>query len=66
MKKTATSLLFVLTFISLSGCSSAQLYNSLQDAQRDRCDRLADPDRAQCLRNNSTDYDTYKKQQERH
>jgi hypothetical protein len=65
MKKTAISLLFVFPVLCLSGCTTAQVYSSLQDAQRDRCERLAEPDRTQCLRSNSTDYETYKKQRER-
>lgn len=65
MKKIAISFLFILPILSLPGCTTSQVYSSLQDAQRDRCDRMAEPDRTQCLRNNSTDYETYKKQQER-
>lgn len=57
--------LFMLTVICLSGCTTGQVYNSLQHAQRDRCGHLPEPDRTQCLRNNSTDYETYKKQQQR-
>lgn len=49
---------------ALSGCTAEQVYGSLQDAQRDRCDKMMEPDRSQCLRNNATDYETFKK--ERH
>lgn len=64
MKKIAITLILMFPIMFLSGCTTAQWYDSLQDAQRDRCDRLMEPDRSQCLRNNSTDYQTYEKQRQ--
>jgi hypothetical protein len=60
MKKLAVAILFSSSFAALSGCAEL-VYDSLQDAQRDRCEKMMEPDRSQCLRNNSTDYDTFKK-----
>jgi hypothetical protein len=62
MKKIAVAILLLSSFAALSGCSTEQVYNSLQDAQRDRCGKMMEPDRSQCLRNNSTDYETFKKE----
>lgn len=62
MKKIALALLFTSSFTGLTGCTAAQVYSSLQDAQRDRCQTMMEPDRSQCLRNNSSDYETFKKE----
>jgi hypothetical protein len=64
MKKILMLSLFLSTTISLTGCAE-MAYDSLQDAQLDRCKQRMEPDRSQCVRNNSTDYETYKKQREK-
>jgi hypothetical protein len=61
MKRTALTILLTSSFTILAGCTTEQVYDSLQDAQRDRCQKMMEPDRSQCLRNNSTDYETYRK-----
>jgi len=63
MKKLILAILLTSSFAGLSGCSSAQMYDSLQDAQRDRCYQMMEPDRSQCLRNTTTDYESFKKSQ---
>lgn len=65
MHKTSLALLWTALFAALSGCTTADMYDTLQDVQRDRCQKLMGPDRDQCLRNNSTDYRTYEKQRRR-
>ena len=48
----------------LSACSTADIYDSLQDHERDRCSAMSDPDRAACMNRASTSYDDYKKQRD--
>jgi hypothetical protein len=62
MKKIAVAILFTSSLSVLSGCTTEQVYSSLQDAQRDRCEKMMEPDRSQCLRNNASDYETFKKE----
>ena len=50
---------------ALSGCTSAQLYDSLQDEARDDCARRTQTDTAGCKRASSQDYDHYKKERAR-
>jgi hypothetical protein len=61
MKRTALAILLTSSFTVLAGCTTEMAYDILQDAQRDRCQKMMEPDRSQCLRNNSTDYETFKK-----
>lgn len=46
----------------LSACTTANIYDSLQDHARDRCNAMSDPDRTTCLNQSSTKYDDYKRQ----
>ena len=62
MKRIALTILLTSLFTVLAGCTTEMAYDILQDAQRDRCQKMMEPDRSQCLRNNSTDYDTYRKE----
>jgi hypothetical protein len=48
----------------LSACSTANIYDSLQDHERDRCSAMSDPDRTTCMNRSSASYDDYKKQRE--
>jgi len=48
----------------LSACSTADIYDSLQDHERDRCSAMSDPDRTACMNRASTNYDDYKKQRD--
>ncbi|WP_332879636.1 hypothetical protein [Massilia sp. S19_KUP03_FR1] len=49
---------------ALSACSTANIYDSLQDQARDRCSAMSDPDRSTCMNSSSTSYDDYKKQRD--
>ncbi|HEU4776833.1 MAG TPA: hypothetical protein VFS95_08405 [Telluria sp.] len=49
----------VILLSTLTGCTTELIYGSLQDSARDRCAKLSETDRAACLRNASTSYDSY-------
>lgn len=49
----------------LAGCTTAQMYDSLQDEARDDCARRTQTDTAGCKRANSQDYEQYKKERGR-
>lgn len=49
---------------ALSACSTADMYDSLQDHERDRCSAMSEPDRSACLKRSSATYDDYKKQRD--
>jgi len=55
----------VALIISLSACSAAQTYNSLQDFAIDGCNKGASADRAACLTRVSQGYDSYKRDREK-
>ncbi|MBJ7309814.1 hypothetical protein ACFOLJ_10515 [Rugamonas sp. CCM 8940] len=48
----------------LSACTSAQIYDSLQDNSRDACYKGSEPERAGCLKRSSESYEQYKKQRD--
>ncbi|MES2260231.1 MAG: hypothetical protein V4724_17055 [Pseudomonadota bacterium] len=50
--------------VLLSGCTTANMYDVMQDNVQDRCRKLLEPERSACLKNNQTDYQTYKKQRD--
>ncbi len=62
MKRNTLAILLASSFTVLAGCTTEMAYDILQDAQRDRCQKMMEPDRSQCLRNNATDYETYRKE----
>ena len=62
--KNVSAMLFGMVVL-LSGCTTEQLYSSVQDSARDSCNRMMEPDRSNCLRNNQTDYQTYKNSTQR-
>lgn len=49
---------------AFSACSTANIYDSLQDHERDRCSAMSDPDRTACMNRASTTNDDYKKQRD--
>jgi hypothetical protein len=63
MKK-IVMLAIIMSSSLLTGCAEVA-YDILQDNQRDSCNKMMEPGRSQCLRNNSTDYETYQKQREK-
>jgi protein involved in sex pheromone biosynthesis len=63
MKK-AIILTFLISLTMLSGCAEVA-YDILQDNQIDNCKKMMEPDRSQCMKNNSTDYNTYKKERDK-
>jgi len=55
----------VLIFSCLLGaCATGTLYESLQSAARNQCDRQAETDRAACLSRNNDRYDAYQKKRD--
>ena len=50
---------------TLTGCTTEQIYSSLQDSAHDSCAKLSETDRAACLKNSSTSYDRYKADRDR-
>ncbi len=48
----------------LAACTTAQIYDSLQDNSRDACYKGSEPERAGCLKRSSESYDQYKKQRD--
>lgn len=49
--------------LTVSGCTTQQLYSTGQSWQRNECTRMLDQwERERCLSNAGTSYETYKKQ----
>ena len=49
----------------LGGCSSAQIYQSGQNWQRNECSKLDGVARERCTKDASTSYDSYRQKAER-
>lgn len=54
----------VLLIPLVSACTTAQLYDSLQDNARDNCSKMSNTDRSACLNRIPGDYDSYRKQRD--
>lgn len=55
-------LIAVLLAPLISACTTAQLYDSLQDNARDNCSKMSNTDRSACLKRIPGDYDSYRKE----
>ncbi|MDB6060228.1 MAG: hypothetical protein JWM78_331 [Verrucomicrobiaceae bacterium] len=55
----------LLAVMLLGGCSHEQLYNSMQGARDEKCQKIIDGgERARCLDNAHQPYDKYRQQRE--
>ena len=57
-------LVFFLSFIWLSGCTSQQLYRFGQDYQRDQCRNVPASEYQACLEQANESYDSYKRKRD--
>jgi hypothetical protein len=58
-------LFIVLAVFTLTGCTSEDIYDQIQLNQQNKCESLPYPQRDDCLRHVSTDYEDYERERKK-